>query len=59
MAGITWAVYCGLLGYLGGRTFGHSPGRALLLGLGLAVGLALLMELGRRLLARRRAQSDA
>jgi len=56
-AGITWGVYCGLLGYLGGRTFGHSPGRALLLGLGLAAGLALLMELTRRLLARYRSRA--
>ena len=48
LAAVVWAVYAGLLGYLGGRAFEEHPWQGLLLALGAAAVLAALVELARR-----------
>jgi len=47
VAAILWAVYGGLLGYLGGRLFEDQPIYALLLALGIAALITVGVE-GRR-----------
>ena len=53
-AGILWASYAALLGYLGGRAFEDNLLWGLVLGFGVAAALFLVLELVRRLLARPR-----
>jgi membrane-associated protein len=48
IAAFLWAIYCTLLGYLGGRTFENRPIFALLLAFGIAAGIAAISELIRR-----------
>jgi membrane-associated protein len=45
----SWAVYSALVGYIGGAAFEENPLNGLLLGLGLAVGLTVLVEVARRI----------
>jgi membrane protein DedA with SNARE-associated domain len=52
-AGVLWATYAALLGYLGGRVFEDEPLKAMLFGLGLAGGAALMIEAVRRVRGRR------
>jgi membrane protein DedA with SNARE-associated domain len=52
VAGILWASYASLLGWVGGRTFSDQPLQALLLAFALAAAVALLIEGGRRLFRR-------
>lgn len=40
----SWAVYSGLIGFVGGSAFQHDPIRGLLLGLGLALGVTAAVE---------------
>jgi membrane-associated protein len=47
LAGASWAVYCSLVGYIGGAAFEEKPFLGLLLGLGLALSLATLVEVVR------------
>jgi membrane protein DedA with SNARE-associated domain len=54
LAAVVWGSYVGLLGYVGGRTFEERPWQGLVLALGLAGGIAVAVELGRRLRHRRR-----
>ncbi len=54
IAAAIWATYAALLGYLGGRVFTDRPWLGLLVALGLALGITGLVELGRKLMARRR-----
>jgi membrane protein DedA with SNARE-associated domain len=49
IGGCGWALYAGLLGYLGGKTFEHETWKALLLALGIAGAVSLLIEGVRRL----------
>lgn len=49
LAGVSWAAYSGLLGYLGGRAFEDRPWLGLLIALGLALGIAAAVEGVRRL----------
>ena len=49
LAVMLWALYSGLVGYVGGRTFEEEPWKALLLAFGIAFGIAVLVEGGRRL----------
>ena len=49
VAGVVWATYAGLLGYLGGRLFVDRPLLGLLVALGLAGLIALMIEGARRL----------
>jgi membrane-associated protein len=51
-AGLAWASYAGLIGYLGGRAFEDNPLWGLLLGFGIAAGTYLVIELARRARAR-------
>ncbi len=48
-----WAVYCAMLGYLGGKAFTDNPIAGLLLGLGVAAAITVLTEAVRRLRRRR------
>jgi len=49
LAGVTWAVYGGAIGALGGAAFEDEPWKALLLALGVAFALALVAERARHL----------
>jgi membrane-associated protein len=49
IAAVLWALYGGLLGYLGGRTFRDQPLLALLLAFGIAAAVGGVAELVRRL----------
>ncbi len=55
VAGLLWGTYAALLGYLGGKTFEDAPWKGLLLGFGIAVGVAFGIEAVRWYLGRRRA----
>jgi membrane-associated protein len=59
LAAVVWGSYAGLLGYAGGRTFEEHPWQGLVLALGLAGGIAVAVELGRRLRRRRRPKAPA
>jgi membrane protein DedA with SNARE-associated domain len=58
LAGCLWAVYAGLLGYVGGRAF-ESELEGIFLGLGLALAITACIEVVRFLLRRRRERRDA
>lgn len=58
LAAISWGIYSGLIGYLGGSAFEDNPLHGLLLGIGLAVMVSALVELV-RYLRRRRRRPDA
>jgi membrane-associated protein len=47
LAAVSWAVYCTLVGYIGGAAFEENPLYGVLLGLALALGFALVIELVR------------
>ncbi|HEV2779978.1 MAG TPA: DedA family protein [Actinophytocola sp.] len=49
-----WAAYCALIGYLGGATFQHNMLGGMALALGIGAVIMVLLEVGRRLWARRR-----
>jgi membrane-associated protein len=48
LAAVLWSTYGALLGYLGGRMFEERPWIGLLLALGIAFGIAVLVEGARR-----------
>jgi membrane protein DedA with SNARE-associated domain len=52
IAGCIWALYAGLLGYIGGKTFEHDTWKALLVSLGIAAGVTLTIEGVRRIRSR-------
>jgi membrane-associated protein len=51
-AGLAWASYAALVGYLGGRAFEDNPLWGLLLGFGIAAGVFLAVEATRRFRSR-------
>lgn len=53
IASVIWALYASLLGYFGGKTFEGAAWKGLLLALGIAFGLAGLIEVIRWFLKRR------
>jgi len=55
IAGVTWALYAGLLGYFGGKAFEHEPWKGLLLAFGIAFSITGGVEVVRWLRRRRRA----
>ncbi|WP_283139007.1 DedA family protein [Rhizohabitans arisaemae] len=57
LACASWAVYSGLIGYVGGAAFEHDPIKGLLLGLGIALSITAVVEVV-RYIRRRRAQAD-
>jgi membrane protein DedA with SNARE-associated domain len=54
VAGVTWAIYTAMIGFIGGAAFEDDPVKALLLGFALAASAALLVEAGRHLVRRHR-----
>ncbi len=56
VAGVSWALYCVLLGYFGGLAFERDPIRGVLAGLGLSVVVTLVVEGVRRIRRRRAAR---
>jgi membrane-associated protein len=53
LAALSWSLYAALVGYLGGAAFQHDPVKGLLLGLGVAAGITVAVEVARRLRHRR------
>lgn len=59
VAAVSWATYCALVGYLGGRAFEDNPLKGVLLGIGLAMTVTVLVELIRhRRRGRRRPEAE-
>ncbi|MDR7273777.1 DedA family protein [Catenuloplanes atrovinosus] len=55
----SWAIYCGMIGFLGGAAFEENRLAGVAFALGTAITLTVLMELSRWLLARRRAKGTS
>jgi len=53
IAGLLWATYATMLGYLGGKQFEEQPWKGVLLGLGIAFSVAFVIETVRHRRARR------
>ena len=49
IAAVLWALYCGLIGFIGGTAFTANPVLGLMVGMGLAFGLSGLAELVRHI----------
>jgi membrane protein DedA with SNARE-associated domain len=47
LAGVFWGLYAGLIGYFGGKAFEESPLKGILVAFGIAVTIAVLIELVR------------
>jgi membrane-associated protein len=58
LAGLTWATYSALVGYLGGHLFEDNPGLALIAGLGFGLAVAGMVELAGTVLRRRAATAE-
>jgi membrane protein DedA with SNARE-associated domain len=56
VAGVVWATYAALLGYVGGKQFEEDPWKGLVLAFVVAVGLAITVELIRAWRDKRRAK---
>jgi membrane-associated protein len=56
LAAISWGLYCSLVGYIGGKAFEDNPLKGVVLGIGLALGVTLIVELVRHHLRKRRPQ---
>jgi membrane protein DedA with SNARE-associated domain len=54
LASVLWAVYCGLIGFIGGTAFTANPLLGMAVGMGLALGLSGVAELVRHLRNRNR-----
>ena len=59
LAAISWALYCALVGFVGGAAFEQNPLLGVLVGVSLALGLALGVELVRAARGRRGTLKDA
>lgn len=57
-AAIAWALYAGLLGYLGGRTFEAAPWKGLVVAFGLALSVTAATEIVRGYRKRRSVRRD-
>jgi membrane-associated protein len=58
VAAVLWALYCGLIGFVGGTAFAANPVLGLVVGMGLAFGLSGVAELVRHLRKRRPAPAE-
>ncbi|MDX6263364.1 MAG: rane-associated protein [Kribbellaceae bacterium] len=47
LAAASWGLYCSLVGYIGGKAFEDNPLKGVALGIGLALGVTLIVELVR------------
>ncbi|NEA32716.1 DedA family protein [Streptomyces sp. SID13031] len=47
LAASSWGLYCALVGYIGGKAFEDNPLKGVALGIGLALGVTLIVELVR------------
>jgi len=47
LAATSWATYCSLVGYIGGKAFEDNPLKGVALGIGLALTLTLIVEIVR------------
>ena len=56
LAAGSWAIYSGLIGYVGGAAFENDPIKGLLLGLGIALTITAVVEIVRHVRRRRTAQ---
>jgi membrane-associated protein len=54
LAAVSWALYCALIGYLGGKAFEGNPLKGVALGIGLALAVTVVVEVVRHRLRRRR-----
>lgn len=54
IAALSWGVYSGMIGYLGGHAFEDNPLLGLGVGLGIAVGVSVIVEVVRSKLKKRR-----
>jgi membrane-associated protein len=52
IAALSWGLYSGLVGFIGGAAFEEEPLKGVVLGLGLAIGVAVLIEIVRHLRGR-------
>ena len=59
LAATSWALYGALVGFVGGAAFEDEPIKGLALGIGLALGVAVLVEVVRHVLARDRSTTGA
>lgn len=56
LGSLIWAIHGSLMGYIGGAAFEDQPLKGLVLGIGMAIVVSGLIELGRMLISRRRAR---
>ncbi|MGW6276128.1 DedA family protein [Kribbella sp. NPDC055071] len=54
LAAVSWALYCSLVGYIGGKAFEDNPLKGVILGIGLALAVTAIVELVRHRLRKRR-----
>jgi membrane-associated protein len=47
LAAASWGLYCSLVGYIGGKAFEDNPLKGVVLGIGLALGVTLIVEVVR------------
>lgn len=58
IAALSWGIYSGFIGYLGGRAFEDDPFRGLITGLGIAIGITVIVELVRHRLRKRNENAE-
>jgi membrane-associated protein len=54
VAAVSWALYCTLVGYVGGKAFEDNPLKGVVLGIGLALAVTAIVEVVRHRLRKRR-----
>lgn len=54
LAATSWGLYCALVGYIGGKAFEDNPLKGVALGIGLALGVTLIVEVVRYQRGKRR-----
>jgi membrane-associated protein len=54
LAAASWGLYCSMVGYIGGKAFEDNPFKGVALGIGLALGVTLIVEVVRHQRRQRR-----
>lgn len=54
IATVIWAAFFALIGYIGGESYEDHPAKGLLLAFAIGIGLAMIVEVGRRIFMRNR-----